>query len=118
MGDDARPQGAAAPENDNVQKTDKHSEEDLYQIFRYTHAAAVEQIDDMTQTKGDTGDYYRPLNAVTGHGLEQESAEDQFLQKADAEHLDDEAHGAHSIIMYCASAPKVLACDDDQRYVE
>ena len=29
MGDDARPQAAAAPENDDVQETDKNGEEDL-----------------------------------------------------------------------------------------
>ena len=60
MGDDARPQGTAAPENDDIQKTDEHSKEDLHQIFRNTHAAAVEQIDDMSQTEGDAGDHQRP----------------------------------------------------------
>lgn len=35
VGDHARPQGSAAPENDDVQEADEHSEENLHQIFRY-----------------------------------------------------------------------------------
>lgn len=118
VGNDARPQGAAAPENDNVQESNEHSEEYLHQIFRYTHAAAVEQIDDMSQTKGDAGDHHRPLDAVTGHGLEQESSENQFFQESDTEHLDDEAHGSRGIIVHFHAAPNILECNNNQRYVE
>ena len=118
MGDDTRPQGAAAVEKDDVQETDKNGEEDLHQIFRHTHTAAVEQIDDMSQTKGDAGHHHRPLDTVTGHGLEQKSAENQFFQEPYTEHLDDEAYGANSIIVHRHTAPNILERNHDQRYVE
>lgn len=118
MGDDARPQGTAAPENDNIQEADKHGKENLHQILRQAHAAAVDQIDNMPQTERNAGHDHRPLDAVAGHSLEQKSAEDQLFQETDAEHLDDEANRTRGIVMHRRSAPEILTGEDNQRYVE
>lgn len=76
MGDDARPQRAAAVKNDDVQETDEYGKDDLRQVFRQTHTASVDKIQDVPQAEGNAGYDHSPFDAVAGHDPEQETTED------------------------------------------
>ena len=60
---------------------------------RKIHAAAVEQVDDMSDAEGYAGDNNSrlDLDIVFCDGLKKQTPEDHFLQKSDAEHTHDAA---------------------------
>lgn len=98
MGNDTRPQRSATMEYNHIQETNEHCAYDLHQILSQAHSTSVDEIQNMSQTKCHTGYHHGPSNAVSAHGLEQESTENQLLQETNTKHFNDKTEGANSII--------------------
>ena len=91
MDEDAGIQAASAVKNRDKQEADRDGKNDLTQVIAKLHAAAVEQVDDMSDAEGDAGNDNGRLDIVPCDCREQEAAEDYFLQESDAEHTHDPA---------------------------
>ena len=81
MDEDAGEQAAAAVKDRDQQKTDRDGKNDLAQVIDKIHAAAVEQVDDMPDTKSHTGDNNGGFDIILCNGLKQKPPEDHFLQE-------------------------------------
>ena len=91
MDDDAGKQAATAISNRDQQEADCDGKNDLAQIIDQIHATAVEQVDDMPDAESYAGDDNGRLDIVLCNGLKQQTPEDHFLQKSNAEHTYDTA---------------------------
>mgnify|MGYP004679997615 CR=1 FL=1 len=91
MDEDARKQAAAAIKDRDQQEADCDRKDNLAQVTHKIHAAAVEQVDDMSDAEGDTGNDNGRFNIVLCDGHKQKTTEDHFLQKSNAEHTHDAA---------------------------
>ena len=74
-------QASAAIKDRDQQKTDRNGKDDLAQIADQIHAASVEQVDDMPDTKSHTGDNNGGFDIILCNGLKQKPPEDYFLQE-------------------------------------
>ena len=79
MDEDAGEQAATAVKDRDQQKADRNRKSDLAQVIYKIHAATVEQVDDMPDAEGHTGDDNSRFDIVLCDGSKQESTEDHFL---------------------------------------
>ena len=83
----ARPQAFSLIENNRKQETDRDSIENLHE--RFGNIFSIEKVYDMSDSKGDTGNDHRILYIIFAHCFEQKSSENDFFQKANAQHAND-----------------------------
>ena len=117
MGQNAGPNRTTAIEDHHKEEAYEHCGDDLHQILFKAHAAAVDEIQNMTQPEGDTGDRDRPFDTVAAHGFKEKTAEDQFLQKAHAQHLQNKANRSDSSVVQFHTAPDIKDRDDKKGQV-
>ena len=73
-------------------KADSHGIHDLQQIWQQFGTGAIDQVHNMPDTKGHTGNNNGRFYAIPGHCLKQQAPENHFLKEADAEHREDIQH--------------------------
>lgn len=86
MGDNAGKQASAPVKDRHKKETYGHRKDHLAEIAHQLHAAAVEQVHNMTYAEGHAGNYHGTFHIVLCHCLEQKSPENNFLQKSHAKH--------------------------------
>ena len=86
MDEDAGKQASAAIKDCDQQESNRDGKNDLAQVIDKIHAAAVEQVDDMPDTKSHTGENNGGFDIILCNGLKQKPPEDHFLQKSNTEH--------------------------------
>ena len=91
VNEDTGQQAAAAIKDRDQQEADRDGKDDLAQVIDKIHAAAVEQIDDMPNTKGHAGNHHRRFDIGFCHGGKQKPSENHLFQKANAEHAPNAA---------------------------
>ena len=116
MDEDAGEQAAAAIKDCDQQESNRDGKNDLAQVIDQIHAAAVEQIDNMSNAKSYTGNNNGGLDIAFCDGLKQKTTEDHFLQKSDAEHTHDPADCFHRWVIKRNTVPEVARCQDKQRH--
>ena len=114
MEDDARDQRSAIVEDQHQHEAHKDGEHDLNKGGDHVLSAAVEQIDDVAQAEGQGGDDDRRSQAVLLHGPEQQSAENDLLQKAHAAHADDKGQRVRKAVLQPDPVPEGGRRDDGQ----
>ena len=89
MDDDAGKQAAGPVKNRDQQEADRDGKDDLTQIADQIHAAAIEQVDNMSDAEGQAGNDDGRSHIILCNGGKQKPSEDHFLQKSNAEHTHD-----------------------------
>ena len=79
MDEDAGEETAAAIKDCDQQEADRNRKNDLAQVTHKIHAAAVEQVDDMSDAESYTGNNNGGLDIVFCDGLKQKTTKDLFL---------------------------------------
>ena len=79
MDDDTWDKAPAAIKNRDQQKTDCDGKDDLAQIVYQIHTAAVEQINDMSDTESHTGNHNGRFDIILCDGNKQKPSENDFL---------------------------------------
>ena len=117
MDDYAGEQAPAAVKNRDQQKAYRNRKADLAQIVDQIHTAAVEQIDNMSYAKGQTGNDDCRLDIVLCDSLKQKPPEDHFLQESNAEHTHDTANRFRRGIIKRDAVPKVSRRQENKRRI-
>ena len=114
---DTGEQTPATIKDRDQQKTDRNRKDDLAQVVDQIHAAAVEQVDDMSDAESYTGDNNGRFDIILCNGLKQKPPEDYFLQESDAEHTYDPADRFHRGIINRNTVPEVARCQNYKRHI-
>ena len=95
VNNNAREQTSTAIKDRDQQEADCNRKNDLAQVTHQIHAAAVEQVDDMSDAESHAGNHNGGFDIILCNGLKQKPSEDHFLQKSNAEHTHDTAYRFH-----------------------
>ena len=117
MGGDAGQEASAAEEERDEQETDCHGAGDLEQVFRQTRPAAVDQVQQMAEAKGNAGYDDGRLHILFCHRPEKKAPEDDFLEESDAKHAGRVADDAHNIQAERKPAPEIPGGQEHQRKI-
>ena len=117
MDDDAWYQAPTAIKDRDQQESNRDGKNDLAQVIDKIHAAAVEQVDDMPDTKSHTGDNNGGFDIILCNGLKQKPPEDYFLQKSNTEHTYDTADRFHWCVIEGKAVPEISRCQDNERHI-
>lgn len=117
MDEDAGKQASAAIKDCDQQESNRDGKNDLAQVIDKIHAAAVEQVDDMPDTKSHTGDNNGGFDIILCNGLKQKPPEDYFLQKSNTEHTYDTADRFHWCVIEGKAVPEISRCQDNERHI-
>ena len=117
MDSDAGEQTPTAIKDRDQQEAHRDGKDDLAQVIKQIHAAAVEQVDDMPDAEGYAGDNNSRLDIVLCNGLKQKTPEDHFLQKSDAEHTYDAADRCRRRVIESNTVPEIFRCQNHKRHI-
>ena len=117
MDEDAEEQAATAIKNRDQQEAHCNGKDDLTQVAQKIHAAAVEQVYDMSDAEGQAGNDDGRFHIVLCDGCEQQAAENHFLQKSDAEHTHNPAGRFCRTVIDRNAIPEISRCQDNQRQI-
>ena len=117
MGENAGKQAPAAIKNRDKQEPYRNRKDNLTQVIHKIHAAAVDQIDDMSDAERHAGNEDCRLDIVLCNGCKQKAPEDHLLQKSDAEHTHNAADRFRRRVIDRSAIPKVSRCQNHKRYI-
>lgn len=107
MDEDAGQQAAATIKNRDQQETHCNCKDNLTQIAYYVHAAAVEQVYQMPNTKSHAGYDDCRFYIILCDSHKQKTSENHFLQKSNAKHTHDTANRFRQRVIYGDTVPEV-----------
>ena len=114
---DTGEQASAAVKDRDQQEAHRNGKDNLAQVVDPIHPAAVEQVDDMPDTKGDAGNDNGGFEIILCDGRKQEPPEDHLLQEPDAEHTHDPADRFRPRITESNPVPEVSRRQDYKRHI-
>lgn len=118
MHDDAGQKAFAAIKNRDKKEAYRDRKDDLTQVIDKIHAAAVEQVDNMSDAESHAGDDNGGSYVILCDGDKQEASEYHLFQETDEEHAHDVAGRFHRRIIEGDTIPEVSRCKDHKRQVE